>query len=250
MSYSFNRPQAALKSHSTLVSLMQRRARVGPWLFEARGAAHQLAFEVAEEGLPAVQPVCMAIRDLFGHLLRHGVQEGDEILPAIARLLEYVGSRLKDPASFANQAPASDLSLATMPGGSGVLPLPNPARLSGARERQSRLPPVSAVAPETSAAAEARGLRLQGSEAWRMVNETRLGQILLRQGRIDCKTLDQALVIQKVGCKRLGEVLLGMGLLTDEELRGALDHQRELTLELADGMSLEGGLRIRDEELD
>ena len=245
MSSFFSRPQAAARSHSTLLSLIERRSKGDQWLFEARGAAHQLAFEVAEEGLAAFQPVCLSIRDLFGHLLRHGLREGDEILPAIERLLAYVGKQLNGEDAAASGAP-EEVSFAAPAAGTGT-PLPGPASASTTQVRTLRLPGSVPGAGTTASAAPPSQLanqRIEGREAWRMVNETRLGEILVREGRIDGKTLDQALVLQQIGCKRLGDVLVGMGKLTLLELRAALDHQRELTLKLADGISLEGGLRL------
>jgi hypothetical protein len=66
-----------------------------------------------------------------------------------------------------------------------------------------------------------------------MVNETRLGELLLQAGRIDDETLGKALELQQVGAKRLGDVLVGMGKIRTEELDLVLEQQRELTLRLA-----------------
>jgi hypothetical protein len=235
------RPLAARKSHRALVDLLERRSRGDQWLFEARGAAHQLAFEVAKEGFAALESVCLAIRDLFGHLLRNGVQEGDEVLPAVGRLLRFVGESLDGRVASEAQPKRGDLQIA--PAGKRVLlsntssalpPLPTPEPPAGDLRLHS-----AATAASTNDAPS-----LGGAEAWRLVNETRLGEILVRDGRIDGKTLDQALVLQQVGCKRLGEVLVGMGKLEPEVLAAALDNQRELTLKLADGITLQGGLRL------
>jgi len=237
------RPLAARKSHTALVELLERRSRGDQWLFEARGAAHQLAFEVANEGHTALELVCLAIRDLFGHLLRNGVQDGDEVLPAVGRLLRFVGESLEgrvptepQPKKAELQITPSGMQRVSSGKSGGIPPLPKLEQPASAGDIRLRSAAPAATSKETSA--------LGGAEAWRMVNETRLGEILVREGRIDGKTLDQALVLQQVGCKRLGEVLVGMGKLEPEVLASALDSQRELTLRLADGITLQGGLRL------
>ncbi len=237
MSHTPQRPLGASSSLAVLVDLLARRSRGDQWLFEARGAAHQLASEVSKEGHPRLEPVCFAIRDLFGHLLRHGLQEGDEILPAVERLLQVVDGTLNGTPPIQTGTRRASLQLGS-PARTG--------RLSPPSNSEPLHPGMSSLRLRTSLTATAvhEATRIEGPEAWRMVNETRLGEILVREGRIDGKTLDQALVLQQVGCKRLGEVLVGMGKLAPEVLSEALDHQRELTLRLADGMTLQGGMHL------
>jgi len=231
------RPPAASNRLAVLVDLLERRSRGDQWLFEARGAAHQLASEVAKEGNPRLEPVCFAIRDLFGHLLRHGLQEGDEVLPAVGLLVQFVGDTLNGGVASNSGARRGTLQLGSQGRSSGLPPAPNAEPLH---------PGMSSLRLRASLTATGlhEATRIDGPEAWRMVNETRLGEILVREGRIDGKTLDQALVLQQVGCKRLGEVLVGMGKLAPDVLSEALDHQRELTLKLADGMTLQSGMRL------
>jgi hypothetical protein len=49
-----------------------------------------------------------------------------------------------------------------------------------------------------------------------------LGQILLRQGSISVGDLDQALAIQELTGERLGQVLVGMDIIDQEQLDRAL----------------------------
>tara|TARA_R110002126_G_scaffold75749_3_gene188998 strand:- start:11207 stop:11881 length:675 start_codon:yes stop_codon:yes gene_type:complete len=87
-----------------------------------------------------------------------------------------------------------------------------------------------------------------------LINETRLGHILVKMGVIDFDVLDRALGMQRLNGKKLGEVLVAMEAIGIHMLNNALDRQREETLRLAGGMtntpfkpdSSSGGLQMRN----
>ena len=56
----------------------------------------------------------------------------------------------------------------------------------------------------------------------------KLGDILVEAGLIDQKVLHNALEIQKVQKKRIGQILINMGEATDEEIAKALAHQLKI----------------------
>lgn len=87
-----------------------------------------------------------------------------------------------------------------------------------------------------------------------LINETRLGHILVKMGVIDFDVLDRALGMQRLNGKKLGEVLVAMEAIGIHMLNNALDRQREETLRLAGGLtstpfgsdSSSGGLQMRN----
>jgi hypothetical protein len=87
-----------------------------------------------------------------------------------------------------------------------------------------------------------------------LINETRLGHILVKMGVINFDVLDRALGMQRLNGKKLGEVLVAMEAIGIHTLNNALDRQREETLRLAGGLSStpfnpdasNGGLQMRN----
>ena len=67
-------------------------------------------------------------------------------------------------------------------------------------------------------------------------SDSRLGEVLIRMGRLDEPMLSRALVLQKLSKKRLGEVLLSMHAIDEAALDEALEVQREETQRLAEGL--------------
>ena len=65
------------------------------------------------------------------------------------------------------------------------------------------------------------------------VDESRLGEILVQQGRISSVDLNRALSVQQICRRRLGDVLVAIGIIDEAGLREALEYQRLLTLEMA-----------------
>ncbi len=58
-----------------------------------------------------------------------------------------------------------------------------------------------------------------------MPERTPIGQVLMESGMITIDDLTEAIEIQKSSSQRLGEILIGMGAITEEELQMALDFQ-------------------------
>ena len=58
-----------------------------------------------------------------------------------------------------------------------------------------------------------------------MPEKTPIGQVLMESGMITIDDLNEAIEIQKSSSQRLGEILIGMGAITEEELQMALDFQ-------------------------
>jgi hypothetical protein len=54
----------------------------------------------------------------------------------------------------------------------------------------------------------------------------RLGEILVAQGALDPKALEEFLSVREAGGRRIGDHLLREGRISDEQLRFALDEQR------------------------
>jgi hypothetical protein len=84
-------------------------------------------------------------------------------------------------------------------------------------------------APRRRAAAKAAVPPPQQWVEWQQTAVPRIGTILMdKYGFITQGELDRALEIQKGSSQRLGEILVGMGVLSERDLEMALDYQRSL----------------------
>ncbi|MGZ5200980.1 MAG: hypothetical protein ACXWC4_14515 [Telluria sp.] len=77
----------------------------------------------------------------------------------------------------------------------------------------------------------------------RRQEQLRLGQILLGKKLISEEQLEQAIAAQRGSGKRLGEVLTSMKLLTEAQIRGAVRRQRNLRMAAAVAASLLGPIQ-------
>jgi hypothetical protein len=183
-----------------LRQLLGSRNQSWDWASEGYTVCGDLTTDLGTAGMSQVQPVCQALRHLFRQVSLTGPESANDTVLAMSKLLQFIESQMKTGAAV-------------------------PARTSS-------VPPAS-FAPSPSLSMAPRRGSWSNEETVRMVNETRLGELLLQAGRIDDETLGKALELQQVGAKRLGDVLVGMGKIRTEELDLVLEQQRELTLRLA-----------------
>ena len=102
-----------------------------------------------------------------------------------------------------------------------------------AATRRTVSSPQNAVGSVTGLLENSR--RPTRSLPFRSSTDERIGELLMRTGRINAKQLNQAIVAQKISHKLLGEVLVDLGAITMAVLYTSLEEQREQA----------GGLRMR-----
>lgn len=178
-------------------------------IFEIREGLQDIDGRLASSPLQAQSTVVSAVQRLLGEVLRRG-EVSETFALEIARDLT---SHLADNCEA--RSPKLQLGV-TSPamqymGIDGETPPPPPPPMPDLHETQ-----------EMSAD---------------LINETRLGHILVKMGVIDFDVLDRALGMQRLNGKKLGEVLVAMEAIGIHTLNTALDRQREETLRLAGGMN-------------
>lgn len=173
-------------------------------LFEARESLAELTVIVSSGPRPGLDNLCETIHEFLSLMLKQGAVEEPEGLGIAMRLVDYVGVALSSPAPLSMYG-GPTLSLST----------------GGAKQDSAPVAPRTKVRPEDF--------------SFESVNQTRLGEILVKMGTIEADDLDRALVLQRVVHQRLGEVLVSVGVLSDETLDEALKVQREKTIEIAEG---------------
>ncbi len=183
-------------------------------LFESRDVLRDLVDWIEASNWSYASPVCEAVQEVLGNVLRHGgLTEADAITLA-SELLAFVGSVIERPAPGISEAKIIH----------GSTPKP--------QEEYERL---------------GQSIRISVDR----VDETRLGEIMVKMGALTAAQLTQALGLQQVCRKRLGEVLIQMGLIEESVLQGALERQRLATLQVANEMQGPGGgLEVRVAEPD
>ena len=183
-------------------------------LFDSRDLLREVADRVAGSAWKHATPLCEAVQKLLGNVLRHGGLTEQDSIELAGELLSFVNNLLDQPA---------------------------PALV------QPKLTHGSAALANTTygqhAAFETRGEAVKVNLG--MVDETRIGEILVRLGRISDAQLNQALALQQVCRKRLGEVLVSMGVIDDQGLEMALEEQRQITLRMANDLASNGGLELK-----
>jgi len=173
-------------------------------LFEARESLAELTAIVSSGPRPGLDKLCETIYEFLSLMLKQGAVEEPDGLGIAMRLVDYVGVALSCPVPMNTYGgPALSLS-------------------AGGAKRS--IPPAvrrTKVRPEDL--------------SFDSIDQTRLGEILVKMGTIEADDLDRALVLQRVVHQRLGEVLVSVGALSDETLNEALKVQREKTIAITEG---------------
>jgi len=84
-------------------------------------------------------------------------------------------------------------------------------------------PPPGQVMPERTSATP-QGIR----PVYDSVDDTPLGEILVRQGAVTDDELNRALALQQITRNQLGQILIQLGALTDEQLAAGLAYQKRV----------------------
>lgn len=185
-------------------------------LFESRDMLRELTDEVGQSPWSHVAPICEAVKKLLGNTLRHGGLTELDAAELARDLLEHVGR---------------------------LLDLPAPG-ISSSQPRIVHGPGAASQTTRSGAEFTPKGEPIKVSLG--MVDESRLGEILVRRGRIDSSQLNQALALQQLCRKRLGEVLISMEAIDESMLELALEEQRRLTVQMANDLaSGRGGLELK-----
>jgi len=188
-------PQSTLLAR-TLAALQAGSTGNRQDLFEARESLQELGRVITRGPWADLEPLCRATNELLGKIIRYGAIEEREAINLSTDLVRFIEAFLHRPAPPVPQYTAPPV--------------------------QTPLPESSYELPEADASAD----------SFQLINESRLGEILVKMGRIDGDQLDRALVLQKVTHKKLGEVLVTMEAISLETLDQALDVQRQATLRI------------------
>ena len=194
-----------------LRSLISARDKNPSWAAEAHAVCGDLTTELVQSNLDPLKPTCQALRHLLSFLGTCDPSRASEVFMAMSKLIQAIESSVTSTTPTQEAAEAVDYS---------------------------SKPDAPQLANDNSAG------QWNDEDTVRMVNETRLGELLLQSGRIDDQTLNVALDLQQVGAQRLGDVLVSMGKVTAQELEGVLMRQRELTLRLAGGWKAGSTLKM------
>jgi len=206
-------------------------------LFDSRARLRELEDEVALRSGAGTAGVCAVVQKLVNLILRQGQVEEHQAVELAGELLAAVDA----------------VTAAGGPVERGAAPAP--PRVLHDRQELSRLgrggaarasaPRGNLAAPSGPPAAPGAPTHVQLNAD--LVDETRLGEILLQTGVIDEDGLTRALGLQQVCRRRLGDVLVTMGLIDELRLREALDLQRYATLRMAKGQvsPLGAGFELR-----
>ncbi|MCP3920659.1 MAG: hypothetical protein GY711_34465 [bacterium] len=222
-------------------------------LFEARSAVQFAGEDLSKGAWKHLVPAIEIIESMIDDILRLGGVTEEKTIELSAKLLHLVVEGLDRPApglladttvmprlqlvpdhsaTSEEEEPEAELQDEPQPqptaGAAPVQPAPGPTP-------EANLEPSPEVEPE--AEGTKRWTAAPVAFSYDLLNESRLGEILIRTGRIAAEDLDRALVVQRLQPGRLGTVLVSMGIIEEASLREALEDQRNVTLELADGLS-------------
>ncbi len=202
-------------------------------LFEVREELAELSRTVSQGPWSPIAAICVSLEMILRHCLRKGSLGLGESAEVASELIDFVEQALATPPPSAPAQPVAQPVAAAPP---PVHPEPHAGPVQAPPAQPWPVPP-QASAPAGDASLAARGLRAGlDADGMQSVNESRLGELLIRMGRLDAAQLSRALVMQKVSRKRLGEALVLMGAVDPGDLNDALLLQREETLRLAGGM--------------
>lgn len=197
-------------------------------LFQSRDVLREVGDWVSESGFASLHPLFELALEVLGQVIRHDGLGREEALVTVETLLEYVDSALKQVSGDRPQ---------TL--GMGEPTAAGPVGDLGATAFR-RKPPIEARTPTGYEGPGQREIRLD-AEA---VDETRLGVILLQMKLVRREDLTRALALQQVTRRRLGDILLAMGILDEFRLRDALGRQRHATLCMAKGLAAGSNCRL------
>lgn len=178
-------------------------------IFQSRGLMVELSDSVYRSGRKYALPICDVVQRLLGNLLVHGTLNEEASVALATELLAYVSTTLDMPIP-------GDTVMAQVSGQPQAAPLPS----ESGSELQVQEPRIAN-----------EGLRI--SATYDMVDETRVGEVLVQMGHISKEQLHRALALQQVHRKRLGEILQGMGAIDSHLLEAAMERQRLMTLRIA-----------------
>lgn len=257
MKTNLQRIQESLKSLVDALDDVSRGNR--DRMFEARDTLFEVSEDFVGTAYESYAVVCEIVQKLIGHLLRNGTMSEHATAEIAYDLTKFVSEAVGRPAPRIQpghvEAPALKL-----PGHAREQEAQPQAAEAPAERVDMPAPLPSSAAPEAPRTASQRAAACSGHArryslpaSYNMVNESRLGHVLVKLGKIDFDQLDRALALQKINGNRLGEVLLAMEAIGMRSLNEALEYQKEETLrlagdiaangnELADGE--EGGLRL------
>ncbi|MFT5049310.1 MAG: hypothetical protein ACI8QZ_000702 [Chlamydiales bacterium] len=249
-----SRPVNGNPHHELVASLQASLAQCSDGdrsrLFETREQLGDLTRRIEDGPWGLLSSLTDALQVMFGHLLRRGNLDGPAAMQIATDVIAFVDSALTlAPPEGGQAADPNDAStLATRESreahGLKLRITPNsPAGLdrdaarwatSNAVRRTRRdgknLPLSSTAIRRTIANPPTEDF---GHVAYQMVNESRLGELLIKMGCLRTGQLDRALVLQKLSRKRLGDVLMAMEAVELESLQAALEMQRQQTLRFA-----------------
>lgn len=226
-----------------------------PQLFETRERLQELSGRIESGPWAVLTTLTGSLEMMLGHLLRRGSLETPELMLIATEVMGFIDKALTLPAPNGGASGQSVPTPARLALDStaftGNLKLTRPRERqslgeqdgdSAAGDQKSQVQQNSNGAQPTGG--DGDGSRDQrnpkrspadfGSVAYQMVNESRLGELLIKMGKLEPAQLDRALVIQKLSRKRLGDVLMAMDAVDMRALQAALEVQRQETLRFTD----------------
>ena len=227
-------PLHANRHHELIVKLKHALAECSsgdrPRMFETRDQLAELGRRIEETPWAMLTRLTKTIELMFGHVLRRGSLDVPETMQLATELLDYVNVALTlPPPPIQDSKTPNDSKPATI------------ATESSAGTLRLKLEPAEPEEPEAPISHEPKRQQTIkrtdldfGQVSYQMVNESRLGELLIKMGRIQPAQLDRALVLQKLSRKKLGEVLMAMEAVDLRALQAALEVQRQETLRFTD----------------
>lgn len=225
-------PNQSLREHLSALQTVLADSHVGKrgQLFDSRERLRAVTDAVSTGPAADVAPICVLAQRVLDQVLRQGALDEVQSLDLLRELLAYVDGAVQ--ASESAAAPEHSVP-----------------RIVHDRQETARMARESAARGYTGAMAPGRAGADQGHVQLNsdLVDETRVGEILLQMGVIDADSLTRALSLQQVCRRRLGDVLVTMGVIDELGLREALERQRYATLRMAKGQGpvTPGGLELR-----
>jgi len=259
------RPLNCNPHHELLVSLQTSLAQCSDGdrerLFETREQLGDLTRRIEEGPWGILSSLTNAVQAMFGHLLRRGNLDGPEAMQVATEVIAFVDAALTlsppDGSEVVHSDATDKIGLSDSGNVDGLkLQLSPDAHFRDAAATSHSAPPDSALTLRYGSQRGSRsGREMQrtgpnhskaelGMVAYQMVNESRLGELLIKMGCIETAQLDRALVLQKLSRKRLGDVLMAMEAVDLASLQAALKVQRQETLRFMDNRQLDGRGRI------
>ena len=212
----------------------------GEALFESRNHLRLLERDLHNASVPHLMPLAKALEGILAPLLIQESLSLGETCGALKGLVDAIEGLLDAPGGVAPNPLAASYLNNGMVTSNGLSLGRSHLRSAPQEELPSFLSQDEAPIPETpSQPIRSRPRPLDSEKVARLVegdapavSESRLGQVLLRQGALSPAELDRALALQQICRKKLGEALVAMELVGIEGLNRALETQRQQTLSM------------------